>query len=243
MIKFRNLKANEVEVFPKIVKQNGCMVLLFKDARCDMNILDETVGPMNWQRKHKRENANCVVSIWDKEKEQWISKEDTGVESNTDKAKGLASDSFKRSCFNWGIGRELYTAPFMWIRLNKDETYKSGNKWKLDKSVKFKVDEFEVKDGHITKIIISDQNDKQRFSWNIDQPNKKPKTKSKSKKTTEDFVSKKQLNFIHKLIDDHKSDNDEIKARLYKAYNISSTKELTKSQASEVISKLKPKEE
>jgi hypothetical protein len=76
-----------------------------------MNILDETVGEMNWKREHTRDNRNCVVSIWDDEKSQWISKEDTGTESNTEKEKGLASDSFKRACVNWGIGRELYSAP------------------------------------------------------------------------------------------------------------------------------------
>jgi hypothetical protein len=80
-----------------------------------MNILDETVGAFNWQRTHSRDNANCIVSIWDEDKQQWISKEDTGTESNTEAVKGLASDSFKRACFNWGIGRELYTAPFIWV--------------------------------------------------------------------------------------------------------------------------------
>ncbi len=70
---------------------------------------------MNWQRSHSRENANCIVSIWDEAKKQWVSKEDTGTESYTEKEKGLASDSFKRACFNWGIGRELYTAPSIHI--------------------------------------------------------------------------------------------------------------------------------
>lgn len=98
-----------------MVKANGLSLLLYKDARCDMNILDETVGPYNWQRTHSRDNANCTVSLWDDEKKQWISKEDTGTESNTEAEKGLASDSFKRACFNWGIGRELYTAPFIWV--------------------------------------------------------------------------------------------------------------------------------
>ena len=102
-MKFRALRANEVEARVSIVKKNGLSLLLYKDARCDMNILDETVGQMNWQRSHSRENANCTVSIWDDVKEQWISKEDTGTESFTEKEKGLASDSFKRACFNWGM--------------------------------------------------------------------------------------------------------------------------------------------
>lgn len=108
MNKFRCLRADEIECRVQQVKDNGLILLLYKDARCDMIILDETVGAMNWQREHRRDNANCVVSIWDSEKCQWIRKEDTGTESNTEAEKGLASDSFKRACVNWGIGRELY---------------------------------------------------------------------------------------------------------------------------------------
>ena len=114
-LKFRDLRADEIDCRIAMVKQNGLSLLLYKDARCDMNILDETVGAFNWQRSHTRDNANCIVSIYDEDKKQWISKEDTGTESNTEKEKGLASDSFKRACFNWGIGRELYTAPFIWV--------------------------------------------------------------------------------------------------------------------------------
>lgn len=117
--KFRLLTAREIECRIQQVKANGISLLLYKDARCDQNILDETVGPMNWQRRHDRDNANCIVSIYDEKKQEWISKEDTGTESNTEPSKGLASDSFKRACVNWGIGRELYTAPFIWIGAEK----------------------------------------------------------------------------------------------------------------------------
>ena len=127
---FRDLRADEIECRVAQAKQNGVSILLYKDARCDQNILDETVGPMNWQREHCRENANCVVSIWDKEKNLWIRKEDTGKESNTEAEKGLASDSFKRACFNWGIGRELYTAPFIWISAENCVALKqNGQRW------------------------------------------------------------------------------------------------------------------
>ncbi|MGN0240897.1 MAG: hypothetical protein ACI4CS_04345, partial [Candidatus Weimeria sp.] len=111
MFKFRFVKASEIECRISQINEYYTHILLYKDARCDQNILDETVGPMNWQKSYSRDNANCTVSIWDDEKKQWISKEDTGTESNTEKEKGLASDSFKRACVNWGIGRELYTAP------------------------------------------------------------------------------------------------------------------------------------
>lgn len=116
MNKFRTLRADEIDCRVAQVKASGLTLLLYKDARCDQNILDETVGPMNWQRHHGRDNANCVVSIWDDDKKQWIEKEDVGTESRTEREKGLASDSFKRACFNWGIGRELYTAPFIFIK-------------------------------------------------------------------------------------------------------------------------------
>lgn len=118
-INFRLLEARDIDCRIQQINDKGLSLLLYKDARVDMDILDETVGAYNWQRRHERENANCIVSIWDHTKGEWISKEDTGTESNTEKEKGLASDSFKRACFNWGIGRELYTAPFIWIPADK----------------------------------------------------------------------------------------------------------------------------
>ena len=127
MCKFRDLRANEIDVRVGMCTEKGCVLLLYKDARCDMNILDETVGTLNWQRMHTRDNANCIVSIWDVEKQQWIDKEDTGTESNTEKEKGLASDSFKRACFNWGIGRELYSSPFIFVKANDINIIKKGN--------------------------------------------------------------------------------------------------------------------
>lgn len=116
MCMFRDLRADEIECRVAQANEYGVSLLLYKDARCDQNILDETVGEFGWMRSHTRDNANCIVSIWDHEKKQWVSKEDTGTESYTEKEKGLASDSFKRACFNWGIGRELYTAPFIKIK-------------------------------------------------------------------------------------------------------------------------------
>ena len=122
-LQFRTLHADEIDVRVSSVKKDdsSAMMLLYKDARVDQNILDETVGQFNWQRRHSRDNANCTVSLWDEEKKEWISKEDTGTESFSEAEKGLASDSFKRACFNWGIGRELYTAPTIWVN-KMDET-------------------------------------------------------------------------------------------------------------------------
>ena len=139
---FRTLNADEIDVRIAQIEKNWCSLLLYKDARVDQNILDETVGEMNWQKHYSRDNANCTVSIWDDKKEQWIEKEDTGTESFSEKEKGLASDSFKRACFNWGIGRELYTSPSIFLFPRKDINYKYNGK---------DVDEFyEYKEGKYT---------------------------------------------------------------------------------------------
>lgn len=152
-LKFRQLRADEIDCRVAQIKENGLTLLLYKDARCDMNILDETVGAMNWQRAHGRDNANCVVSIYDPDKQMWVSKEDTGTESNTEAEKGLASDSFKRACFNWGIGRELYTAPFIWVKSDDCEIKKSQS-GKLGCYDKFEVLSISYKDGKISDLEI-----------------------------------------------------------------------------------------
>lgn len=114
---FRLLKPEEIDVRVAQVKQNGVVVLLYKDARVDQTILDETVGAMNWKKSYDIIDGQlfCTISIWDDEKKQWVSKQDVGVESNTEAEKGRASDAQKRAAFAWGIGRELYSAPFIWI--------------------------------------------------------------------------------------------------------------------------------
>ena len=131
-LEFRKLRADEIDCRIGQIKETGLSLLLYKDARCDMNVLDETVGAMNWKREHTRDNKNCIVSIWDEDKAQWISKEDTGTESNTEAEKGLASDSFKRACVNWGIGRELYTAPFIWIKAGDANITNYGGKFRCN---------------------------------------------------------------------------------------------------------------
>lgn len=162
---FRDLKAEEIECRVAQAKPNGVSLLLYKDARCDQSILDETVGPMNWQRHHNRDNANCIVSIWDEQKKQWIEKEDTGTESNTEAQKGLASDSFKRACFNWGIGRELYTAPFIWIKAEDCPGLKvEGQKAKCFDT--FEVEKIVIEGKKIVAISIKNSKTKKRcFVW------------------------------------------------------------------------------
>lgn len=154
-MKFRKLRADEIDVRVGGVAQDarGAWLLLYKDARCDMNILDETVGVYGWQRHHEVIGGNlyCTISLWDEEKKMWIEKQDVGTESNQDKEKGQASDAFKRACFNLGIGRELYTAPFTWVSDNSISDKKDWNKKKFKVShISYdefgKINELEIKE-------------------------------------------------------------------------------------------------
>jgi len=126
----RLLKAEEIECRVSTVRENGLSLLLYKDARVDQRILDETFGMFGWKRSHQSIEGNlyCTVEIYDEEKKIWVAKQDVGTTSYSEKEKGQASDSFKRACFNWGIGRELYTAPFIWIQGELANIQKKGDK-------------------------------------------------------------------------------------------------------------------
>lgn len=162
---FRDLKADEIDVRLATVKENGVSLLLYKDARVDQNILDETYGVFGWQRDHKELKGNiyCGISIFDKEKGQWVTKWDCGKESFSEAEKGEASDSFKRAGFNWGIGRELYTSPFIWISNEYCNIKDSGKKDAKGNKIftcndKFIVEAIEIKDKVITGLAIRNLN-------------------------------------------------------------------------------------
>lgn len=127
----RLLRAEEIECRISTINEKGLSLLLFKDARVDQRILDETFSPFGWRRSHQSIDGNlyCSVEVWDDEKRQWILKQDVGTMSFSEKEKGQASDSFKRACFNWGIGRELYTAPFIWIPAETARIFQKGDKY------------------------------------------------------------------------------------------------------------------
>lgn len=164
----RPLDISNVDFRIQSINKGGyATILAYKDARVDMQRLDEVCGPLNWKRQHARDNQNCIVSIWCNEKKEWISKEDTGAESFTEKEKGLASDSFKRACFNWGIGRELYDYPLIRVKLNADEFSVEGNKVKQTWNLRLKdwswVAEFD--NNTLFRLVAIDQNGIERFKF------------------------------------------------------------------------------
>jgi hypothetical protein len=172
MCKFRDLRADEIECRVQSVKENGLVLLLYKDARVDMNILDEAVGSSNWQREHYECKGNlfCRVGIGiarQNGESEWVWKSDCGTESNTEAQKGEASDSFKRACFNWGIGRELYTAPFTWIPADKCNIKQNNGKYACFD--KFIVEKIIIENKQITAVAIYNETKKCRaFVWQKD---------------------------------------------------------------------------
>ena len=129
-MEIRLLRADEIECRIGTINEKGLSLLLYKDARADMKILDETFGVFGWKRTHQSIDGNlyCTVEIWDNEKKSWISKQDVGTVSYTEKEKGQASDSFKRACVSVGIGRELYSAPFIWVSAQKCKIQRRNDK-------------------------------------------------------------------------------------------------------------------
>lgn len=179
----RLLTADEIDVrVAQTTNYNGVVkvnLLLYKDARVDMKILDEVYGPMNWQRSHQLvgDRLYCTISVWDGEKNCWVSKQDVGTESNTEPEKGQASDSFKRAGFNFGIGRELYTAPKIQVTLNKDEYRDNGGRIQVWASFYVAQIAYDA-DRNIKTLVIADRDGRTRFEMGT------PATSRKSSKLT-----------------------------------------------------------
>lgn len=227
-MEFRLLKAEEIDCRVASIDKTWCTLLLYKDARVDMNVLDETVGAMNWKKSYSRDNANCTVSLWDEEKKQWVDKEDTGVESFSQAEKGLASDSFKRACFNWGIGRELYTAPSIFVLPRKDmgkirkpdeesNEFFVGNNGKYTTKTRFYVDYIDYDENrNIQDLIIRDHKGNIRFEQ---------LTEKAQKEKNKEFL--KLIELIQKNED--KDDNFD-RAEFYKYFKVDSDSQLNSKQ-------------
>lgn len=166
-------RVNTVSTYNNVTK---CSLLLYKDARVDMRLLDETFGQMNWKRTHEVVDGNlyCTISIWDSEKKEWVGKQDVGVESFTEKEKGQASDSFKRAGFNWGIGRELYTAPNINVTLEASEVVDRNGK--KSTNARFYVASIGYNDEReINMLVIKDRKGNVRYSMGSTEKVAQPK--------------------------------------------------------------------
>ena len=167
------LKINEIDFRVQSIN-NGkyATILAYKDARVDMNRLDDVVGVAYWKREHFDGNTRCRVSIWNENINEWVGKEDVGTQSQTEKEKGLASDSFKRACFNLGIGRELYDYPQISILLKENEVQLTGqDRPKYRATFDLKIKEWKwvsfFNENKIVGLFAKDQNDVLRYSWGV----------------------------------------------------------------------------
>lgn len=166
----RPLSISEIDFRVQSINKGGyATILAYKDARVDMNRLDEAFGVFGWQKKYELIDGKlfCHVGVFDKENNQWIWKSDVGTESNTEKEKGQASDAFKRACFNLGIGRELYDYPVIQVKLNDNE-YQEFN-GKPQTTFNFKLKEWkwfaQFENEKVTYLGAKDQNGKLRFEY------------------------------------------------------------------------------
>lgn len=162
---FRDLRADEIEVRVASVTAKGASLLLYKDARCDMRILDETLGPGSWQKRFHAAKDTLFCEVGIEIDGSWVWKADAGSPSNQEAEKGEASDAFKRACFNWGIGRELYTAPFIWVPSDRCDVRQGQNgRWQCYD--RFHVEKVRVEDGRITGLSIwNDKKGVRAFVW------------------------------------------------------------------------------
>lgn len=247
---FRGLRPDEIDVRVGSVTAKGVSLLLYKDARCDMNILDETYGVEGWQRKHEVINGNlyCGIGIYNKGINDWIWKWDCGTESYTEKEKGEASDSFKRAAFNIGIGRELYTAGFTFVQCpTKAKTGGKGhelvNPYQFSgayvSDIRYKETEHKRE---ITGLVIKDSKGVTLYSKFAQTENQT----AKPEVTPNEIPGEDVQAIKNKGIDRIKlgSLEDELKrtgvktAQICKEYSISTLKELTLEQWSELMKRL-----
>ena len=192
MKEIRLLTADEIDVrVAQTTNYNGVVkvnLLLYKDARVDMKILDELYGPMGWKRSHQLigDRLYCTIEVWDAEKGCWIAKQDVGTESNTEPEKGQASDAFKRAGFNWGIGRELYTAPKIQVALNEKEYKDNGGRINVWAKFSVKTIGYDA-ERNISALVIADRNGNTRFAMGTPEVSRsqKPAAPAKPKKLSE----------------------------------------------------------
>lgn len=225
MDKFRRLTKDEIEcrVGQRSEKTESISLLLYKDARVDQKMLDEAFGMFGWQKRYERDNKGnlfCIVSIKSPDGE-WIEKSDVGTESNMESIKGEASDAFKRACFNWGIGRELYTAPQIWV---KPTDYKKNNKNSTyDKFIVTDIDYDDI--GNIVRLEIENRSLKKRaFKWSSGDAEESPAE-------TNGKISANKIGQLRKQMDADKVSE----VKLLKHLNLKGLDEMTEEMLTKVV--------
>lgn len=242
------LKPNDIEVKVKQVSEKGAVVLLYKTARVDYRILNEMFGLYGWKNDYKdiKGNLFCTISLYDEEHSQWVEKVNCGVESRADEdgneKKGEASDAFKRAGFALGIGVELYSAPFTFVKVATQQD--NLGKWRLaNKFQTFSVSEIDYnKDREISKLVIVDDKGEVVYSYGSTKKVAQPKAEEKKQDGfidlhKDDPITKEQLDeillFYYHLSEERQAKcNNYLKTKLH----LADFKEMTKGDADSFIS-------
>lgn len=241
-LEFRDLYADEIELRVGTVVNNertkGFTLLLYKNARVDMALLDEVVGVGNWQREHKilGNDIYCKVGIYNDERKEWIWREDAGAEANTEIEKSKASDSFKRACVNFGLGRCLYSAPFVWINSTEENTPKA----------RYSVKVIDYKDHKITRLtIINDKTKEVVFQYGkdtkvVENGENAPKNDIPKVEEPKGSITKHDLTLIQSYVSALPSDSakDNFYNWVEKHFKTMTLETLTTSQGKAIVNKL-----
>lgn len=248
-LKFRDLLADEIELRVGSTNDSGFQLLLYKNARVDMALLDEVVGVGNWQREHiiLGNDIYCRLGIWNKELNQWVWKTDAGSSGTIEEEKSKASDSFKRAATNFGLGRCLYTAPFVWIA-TKDKNGKLTGEDK--KTCRYSVKVIAYTNHKISQLVIINDKTKQVvFSYGYKENNSQnadltPKTTDTQPTPTVEepkgSIATEDLAKIRQMISLYQRDESRTKFFAYveKTYNVKFLEELSLSQGKEIVKML-----
>ena len=238
MDKIRALRADEIEFRVGQVTEKGVSLLLYKDARCDKRILDETFGINGWANVYSEIKGNlyCSIMLYDEKTGMWIQKQDCGVESNTEKEKGEASDAFKRAGFNVGIGRELYTKIFIFVQTptKLKSTLNNGKKiYELeDQYAKWHVAKIQtnMEKEKIDFLQIADKNNNIVFTYGKEKTEpkttqQKPIEPKKVEKEQPKLISVEQQKQLFKLADN----NNELVRNVITRYKYEKTNQIKES--------------
>ena len=178
IIEWELLKPDDIEIRLATVKNGVAKMLLFQDSRCAVRALDQQFGSFGWQMDYKvvGDQIYGTLSIYDEEKQMWISKSDTGDKSNISEDKGQSSDILKRCIVRWGFATELYTSPKIEI---PDDGYNNTG---------YRVSEIDYIGRKISHLVIVNKFGKEAFRWDLNADNNTSKpsltlTPSKDKKT------------------------------------------------------------
>lgn len=246
-LNFRTLKANEIDVRVGNVAKNdsGFFLLLYKNARVDQTILDETVGQWNWQCKYYqvKNTMVCSVGIFNEERNEWLWKDNGGDDDyQAEQVKAELSDAFKRACFNWGIGRELYYSPKIWINQDSENQPKTSH---------YSVKNIEYDENkRITRLtIVNDKTkkvvflygEKEKSAQNVDlTPKNLFSNATPTSEEPKGSIDKADLSLIQQLIGSYNREESRKKfyAWLDETYGTMSIENLTLTQGREVLARL-----